>query len=98
MHTCSSSKVDSVSCQDPHAGLVANRHHRLQNYERCFVGSEAVDYIMLHPKLFHIDSRQDAVWLGQAMIAHGLIEHVCGDHDFKDEYLFFRYCYATATP
>ena len=66
---------------------IKTRRHKLKLYQRCFVGTEAVDWITAKTKL----SREDAVHLGQKMIDKGLFHHVLDEHQFKDEPLFYRF-------
>ena len=69
------------------AGLVADRSYRLGTYKQCFVGSELVDWMI---ETSRASSREEAVRMGQTMVLTGVCHHVCRDHRFKDEYLFFR--------
>ena len=62
----------------------------MARYENCLVGSEAIDFMVSHPSLFNVRSRTEALRLGQAMVAYRTLHHVCSDHDFKDEFLFYR--------
>lgn len=68
---------------------VRNRTYHLKKYPQCFVGSEAVDYLVesnLAP------SREDAVRIGNdIMAAVGIFEHVCQEHDLQDGYFFYRF-------
>jgi Domain found in Dishevelled, Egl-10, and Pleckstrin (DEP) len=66
---------------------IKDRRHGLQKYSRCFVGSEAVTWIAEHLKL----SREEAVNLGQKLVAKKKIHHVLDEHPFRDEYLFYRF-------
>mmetsp|Transcript_7415 Transcript_7415/g.13634 ORF Transcript_7415/g.13634 Transcript_7415/m.13634 type:complete len:391 (+) Transcript_7415:198-1370(+) len=68
---------------------IKDRKHHLKSYSRCFVGREAVDFL-LHNGF--ASSRAEGVYLGNVLERElGTIEHVCGDHDFKDENLFYRF-------
>lgn len=64
-----------------------DRTFRLKTYKQVFVGSEAVDFLL---KSEAVSSREDAVELGKALQQMKLFEHVFRDHDFKDDYLFYR--------
>ena len=68
---------------------VRDRTYHLKKYPQCFVGSEAVDYLVesnLAP------SREDAVRIGNdIMAAVGIFEHVCQEHDLQDGYFFYRF-------
>ena len=66
---------------------LSDRSYRLKTYKQCFVGSEAVDYLV---ESGATATREDAVLLGNAFIEMHMIEHVLRDHAFKDEYLFYR--------
>lgn len=69
---------------------IRDRMYRLRTYPQCFVGREAVDWIVQH----HRVSRADAVRMGQHLSALGLLSHVLQEHDFEDAELF----YELATP
>lgn len=66
---------------------IKTRRHKIKLYQRCFLGSEAVDWIAAKVKL----SREEAVALGQKMIEKGLFHHVSDEHPFKDDALFYRF-------
>ena len=65
-----------------------DRKYRLTTYKNCFVGSEAVDYLI---RTGAASNRSDAVELGRALQATHLFEHVTRDHLFADDNLFFRF-------
>ena len=70
---------------------VRNRRYRFKNYRRCFVGSEAVDFMV---QSGWATSRDDAVRLGRSLQKEfNLFEHVVDPdrHPFKDEYIFYRF-------
>lgn len=54
----------------------------------CFIGSELVDWLV---KTGIASNRVVATRIGQRLIDHHLIHHVCDDHGFKDEDLFYRF-------
>ena len=60
--------------------------HRLRVYRECFVGAQAVDWIVREQRV----SRAEAVRLGRHLLAAGLICHVSNEHDFDDSWLFYR--------
>eukprot|EP00536_Pseudo-nitzschia_multiseries_P002632 jgi/Psemu1/317943/estExt_fgenesh1_pm.C_350017 len=64
-----------------------DRQFRLKTYKQVFVGTDAVDYLINSEAA---SNRQDAVELGKALQQMKVFEHVLRDHDFKDEYLFYR--------
>lgn len=68
---------------------VKDRKYRLQTYKECFVGSEAVDFLVSSGLA---QSRTDAVEIGRTLQSDcHLLEHVTRDHEFKDEQLFYRF-------
>lgn len=66
---------------------IENRWYNLRFHPRCFVGSEAVIWLMQSLKISH----ENAILLGQRLIDEKLIHHVTDNHAFKDEYLFYRF-------
>lgn len=66
---------------------IKTRRHKLKLYQRCFLGNEAVDWIVEKTKL----SREDATIIGQKMFDKGIFHHVLDEHKFKDEELFYRF-------
>ena len=71
---------------------VRDRMYKLHSYKHCFVGREAVDWIVQRLGL----QRAAAVQLGQRLVSLDLIRHVRDEHDFKDENLFFGFVDAEA--
>jgi Domain found in Dishevelled, Egl-10, and Pleckstrin (DEP) len=65
---------------------IADRTHMLRSYPRCFVGREAVDWLVATRGV----SRSEALRLGRSLVAVGLIQHVLEEHDFKDGDFFYR--------
>ena len=66
---------------------ICDRRFRTTLYPQCFVGQEAVNWIVKTQKA----TRDEAVKLGQVLLAKGVIHHVTDEHAFKDEYLFYRF-------
>jgi len=66
---------------------IKTRRYKLKLFKRCFLGSEAVDWIIAKTKI----SREDAVIIGQKMIDKGLFRHVVDEQEFKDGELFYRF-------
>ena len=66
---------------------IKTRRHKLKLYQRCFLGNEAVDWIVEQTKV----SRTDAIKIGQTMLDKGLFHHVLDENKFKDENLFYRF-------
>lgn len=71
---------------------VRDRMYRLRRYPQCFVASEAVAWIASRWSV----SETAAVRVGERLTALGHIEHVESEHDFANDYLFFRFVVADA--
>ncbi len=71
---------------------IADRSYHLKKYDQCFVGGEAAAQIA-HG--FGLPSAQ-AVAIGQALGALGLLHHVEHEHGFTNENLFFRLALSAA--
>lgn len=78
--------------QGPSGVPLADRRYRLRRYEQCFIGHEAVDWLMAR----YVMTRPQALRLGERLHAHRLIRHVLDEHDFADDHLFYRF--ATSVP
>lgn len=66
---------------------IKEREFRLKTYSQCFIGSEAVDWMVSYLDI----SRREAVQIGQRLIDEDWIHHVVDDQDFEDEYFFYRF-------
>jgi hypothetical protein len=66
---------------------IADRRHLLSHYPRCFVGTEAVEWLMRAEDL----SRDEAIRLGQRLVDRGLLHHVLDEHPFRDGPYFYRF-------
>jgi hypothetical protein len=67
---------------------IQDRKYRLKTYRTCFVGSEAVDYMIEN----HLaSSRSEAVKIGRDLVTMGVFEHVLLEHDFKDDFIFYHF-------
>ncbi len=70
-----------------HGVAIQERRYRFNTYANCFVGSEAVDWLMHHQKA----TREEAIRLGQTLVDRGIIHHVLDEHPFADGHLFYRF-------
>ena len=71
------------------AGIdIKDRKYHLKTYKQCFVGCDAVTWFVEHG---YATSRKDAVKLGKALQRSNVLDHVCGDHEFTDNYYFYRF-------
>lgn len=66
---------------------IKDRPFRLKTYQKCFVGSEAVDWLVAELNI----SRKEVVQIGQRLIDEGWIHHVLDQQVFQDEYFFYRF-------
>ena len=67
---------------------VRDRKYRMRTFKSCFVGSEAVDALVLSNV---VSSRDEAVEMGRRLERElRLFSHVTGDHKFADDHLFYR--------
>ncbi len=65
---------------------VGTRRWRLREYPDCVVGHEVTGLWARRHGL----ARGEAVVLGRAAVALGLMRHVAGEHDFEDDELFYE--------
>jgi hypothetical protein len=56
--------------------------------QRCFVASQLVEWMVANGVAA---TREAAVNHGKKMQAYGFLNHVCDDHQFADNFLFFRF-------
>lgn len=75
--------------KDPQHGVsIKDRKHILITYKKCFVGSEAVDWMVKNG----IRTRDEAIRLGQKLIDSQFIQHVTKSNKiFKDNDKSFYY-------
>ena len=66
---------------------IKDRRHHLNYYPCCFVGAEAVSWLMRTQKA----TREEAIRLGQTLLEQGIIHHVLDEHPFEDNYYFYRF-------
>ncbi len=66
---------------------IKDRRHNLKKYPRCFIGSEAVQWISEKLNI----SNSEAIKIGQQLIDDKWIYHVTNEHQFENEYLFYRF-------
>ncbi len=66
---------------------IKDRRYGLSFYSKCFVGSEAVDWLIQTQKA----TREEAMRIGQMLVELGMIHHVTDEHPFEDEHLYYRF-------
>jgi hypothetical protein len=68
---------------------VQTHKYRMKNYKNCFLGTEAVDFLVQFGFAY---SRAEAVFLGRKLARESrLFEHVARKHDFEDKHYFFQF-------
>ncbi len=68
---------------------IKNRDYNLKFYPKTFIGKEAVSWFKKNLSL----SKEEAIGLGQRLIDKRIVHHVLDKHEFKNEFLFYRfYC------
>ncbi|XP_064625824.1 DEP domain-containing mTOR-interacting protein-like [Lineus longissimus] len=68
--------------------VIRDRRYHLRHFTSCFVGSECIDWLVQQGEA---QSREVALAAMQLLVDHNIVHHVCDDHPFKDEYLFYRF-------
>ena len=77
-----------VSRMRGHDGLkIKTRRNKLKLHHHCFLGNEAVDWLVGHLNI----TREKAVIIGQNLVTKKVIHHVSDEHFFKDEPLLYRF-------
>jgi small-conductance mechanosensitive channel len=66
---------------------IRDRRHLLTTYPQCFVGRDAVDWLVAAESL----TRDEARGLGQRLLERGFLHHVLDEHGFEDGPYFYRF-------
>jgi hypothetical protein len=66
---------------------IKDRKYRLTTYHQCFIASEVVQCM----EKKYILSKSEAIRLAQELIDLKIIHHVTDNHEFKNDYLFYRF-------
>lgn len=75
--------------RDPELGLnIGDRRWRLITYAKCFVGNEAVTWMVDN---LGLSFREEAVRIGQKLMEAGVIHHVTNSEQFEDQHFFYRF-------
>ncbi|XP_033104545.1 DEP domain-containing mTOR-interacting protein-like [Anneissia japonica] len=74
--------------ENPVSTFLQSRTESNISYEKCFYGSEMVDYLV---RKGEVDSRQKAVVLGKDLLESEIIRHVTEEHHFKDEHIVYQF-------
>ncbi|CAN0413388.1 unnamed protein product [Ectocarpus fasciculatus] len=67
---------------------IKDRRYRLQTYRSCFVGSDAVQWMIKSGLASNV---ADAETLGDLLIDHGVFFHVTRSHMFENGRLYYRF-------
>jgi len=86
---CQSVNLDDIISQMQGAeGVeIKDRWYRRNLYSACFIGAEAVDWLMRTQNC----QKEDAISLGQLLCDRAIIHHVSDDLSFMDGYHFYRF-------
>lgn len=75
--------------QDSPIGLtIKDRKWHFKLYEKVFLGNEFVDWVVHNVN--DIDTREEALELGNKYLIQGFFEHVLSKHSFLDGHYFYR--------
>jgi hypothetical protein len=66
---------------------VCDRRHLLNLYPKCFIGHEAVRWMVRDSGL----TRDEALMLGRILVERRIIHHVLDEHGFEDANYFYRF-------
>ena len=66
---------------------IKDRRYLLKQYPKCFVGSELVYWMIANLSI----SVEQAINIGQQLVDNKIIHHVHDQHEFENEYLFYRF-------
>ena len=82
--------LEDLARQFKAATSIQDRTHGFpkKTYHSCFVGSEAVVSVV---KAGLASDAEDALKLGNLLMSAGIFHHVQRAHEFKDDYLFYRF-------
>lgn len=80
-------RATAARMHGPAGVSLRERRHLLATYQRCFVGREAVDWLV---RELHLP-RHEAIEVGRRLLALGVFHHVLDEHGFRDGYFFYRF-------
>ena len=66
---------------------IEDRRHKLKVYPKCFIGTEAVDWLLNNTNLMP----HEAIRVGQRMLERHIIHHVLDEQDFENNHFFYRF-------
>ncbi|MEM9770020.1 MAG: mechanosensitive ion channel domain-containing protein [Cyanobacteria bacterium P01_D01_bin.73] len=66
---------------------IRDRTAGFRTYRQCFTGTAAVRWLMRHERA----TQEEAVQIGQQLLARGIIHHVLDEHNFENASYFYRF-------
>jgi len=82
-------KVKLIAKEFYDSGNIKNQRFHLVMYKKVFVASAFVQWLCNNTA--HVATADEAIAIGKLLVASNMVHHVVDDHEFKNEYLFFRY-------
>jgi hypothetical protein len=76
-----------TAMREPGGLEIKDRRDHLNFYPACFIGSEAVEWLVQTQNC----TREEAIQLGQILIVRGIIHHVLDEYPFRDDYFFYSF-------
>lgn len=76
-----------TAMREPGGLEIKDRRDHLNFYPACFIGSEAVEWLVQT----HNCTREEAIQLGQILIERRIIHHVLDEYPFRDDYFFYSF-------
>ncbi len=76
-----------TAMREPGGLEIKDRRDHLNFYPACFIGSEAVEWLVQAQNC----TREEAIQLGQILIERGIIHHVLDEYPFRDDYFFYSF-------
>jgi len=68
--------------------IIKDRKSLLRSYSNCFVGREFVDWLI---QVKEVETRDEAVGIGQKLLDAGALEHVSKEQQFEDKDHYYRF-------
>jgi len=68
--------------------IIKDRKSLLRSYSSCFVGREFVDWLV---QVKEVETRDEAVDIGQRLLDVGALEHVSKEQQFEDKDQYYRF-------
>ncbi|MDI1486208.1 MAG: vacuolar membrane-associated protein iml1 [Ramalina farinacea] len=83
-----STKTLAERIQGPKGVQIVDRRWHLKLHHNCLIGSELTTWLVENFR--DVDTREEAVELGNGLLADGLFKHVEKRHDFRDGHYFYQ--------